>query len=253
MSVSKKTGARVALVTGAGRRIGRAIVLRLHALDFNVAIHCHRSVTEATDLAHELNGLRRTSACVFRADLMQTASLPLLIDEVAAWHGRLDVLVNNASVFIRSSNLTHDEGVWDALWSTNVKAPQVLSAASFPWLSQHQGVIVNLTDIHADRPLQDYGVYCQTKAALTLQTKDFAREFAPNVRVNAVAPGAMMWPEGDNQLSRQQRRSIIEKTPLRRHGDPQWIAHAVQFCVDNEFMTGQVIRVDGGRSLSASK
>ncbi|WP_131764246.1 pteridine reductase [Legionella drozanskii] len=249
MNQANKQAIRVALVTGASRRIGAAIAKQLHQAGFKVLIHCHHSSPEAKNLAELLNQQRPDSAVVLQQDLCAHEAAQRLIVETIAWAGQLDLLVNNASIFTRTP-LTHfEENDWDALFTTNVKAPFLLSLAAQPYLAKQQGAIINLTDIHAERPLKDYTVYCQTKAALVMQTKALAREFAPQVRVNAIAPGAIAWPEQANALSLELQNEIIAKTPLKRHGDPAFIAQAVLALVENPFITGQILNVDGGRRI----
>jgi len=240
--------ALVALVTGGARRIGAAVVRKLHAAGFRVVIHCHTSLDEAHALAVELNHLRVDSAYVIQRDLRRSDMAGEIVQSITDWAGRLDVLVNNASIFTRTDFNSPDMTQWDALFDTNVKAPYLLSLAARPLLAKQAGVIINLTDIHAQTPLKGYAEYCQTKAALLMQTKALAREFAPAIRVNAVAPGAIDWPEGDNSLSEIEQKNIIEKTPLKRHGSPEYIAQAVLFLAEHEFITGQILAVDGGRS-----
>ena len=166
-----------------------------------------------------------------------------------AWGGRLDLLINNASIFQRSNYAEFSENTWDNLFRTNVKAPFLLSLAARPYLASTLGVIINMTDIHGENPLKDYAEYCQSKAALIMQTKALAKEFAPEIRVNAVSPGAIAWPEQANSLTKEQQAQIIAKTPLKRHGDPVNIAQAVLALAKNSFITGQILKVDGGRSL----
>ncbi|MDF1827247.1 MAG: pteridine reductase [Legionellaceae bacterium] len=257
MNRDKTQDVRVALITGAARRIGAAIAERLHQAGFYVVIHCHHSKQEADALAHQFNQIRAHSACVLVADLSLKNQAQTLIKQAVEWQGRLDVLVNNASCFIKTpvgdvdldGTDKIDEAVCDKLWTTNVKAPFWLSEAACASLAKQNGSIINLTDIHAEKPLSDYAVYSQTKAALKMQTEALAREYAPNIRVNAVAPGAIAWPEGDNALSSEVQANIISKTLLKKHGEPKWIARAVLSLVLNEFITGQTLRVDGGRSL----
>jgi pteridine reductase len=249
----KTQDVRVALVTGAARRIGAAIVERLHQAGFNVVIHCHQSKQDAEALSRKLNHIRSNSACVLVADLSLKNNACALIKQAIAWQGRLNILVNNASCFIKTpvgSIDGIDEVICDKLWITNVKAPFWLSEAAYACLAKHEGSIINITDIHAEKSLSDYAVYSQTKAALKMQTEALAREYAPKIRVNAVAPGAIMWPEGDNALNLDVQEKIISKTLLKKHGEPKWIAEAVLSLVLNEFMTGQTLRVDGGRSLA---
>ncbi len=240
---------RVALITGAGRRIGATIARYLHTAGFSVAIHCHRSVNDAQRLADELNQLRVDSALVLQADLQQLAALPALFNQLLAWREQLDVLVNNASLFLRTALPAIDPVAAEAMWLTNVQAPFYLSALAYPTLAAVQGCIINLTDVHATKALKGYSDYCQTKAALAMQTISLAREYAPLVRVNAVAPGAIAWPEASNALTVAQQAKIIAKTPLQCHGSPEWVAQAVLSLIDNPFITGQTVSVDGGRSL----
>ena len=241
----------VALITGSARRIGAAIASHLHQAGYRVIIHYHHSADEAHALAQTLNQQRADSAHTLTADLCAQDAASLLIANTIDWAGKLNLLVNNASVFIRTNLNAPDYADWDLMFNTNVKAPFALSQAAFPHLAALRGAIINITDAHADIPLKEYAVYCQTKAALTMQTKALAREFAPNVRVNAVAPGAIIWPEGDNTLSTESQQKIIAKTPLQRHGDPLFIAQAVLALAENPFITGQSLTVDGGRSLLA--
>ncbi|MDP3561988.1 MAG: pteridine reductase [Legionellaceae bacterium] len=232
-----------ALITGSARRVGAAIATHLHQAGFRVVIHCNHSIKDAEALACLLNKKRKNSAHVLPADLTIKEISNQLIEDTINWAGRLDVLVNNASVFSRN------EDDWDLMFDTNVKAPFWLSQMAYSHLAQVQGSIINITDIHAVAPLKGYSVYCQTKAALLMQTKALAIEFAPHVRVNAVAPGATMWPEHDNSLSTEQQRKIIARTPLQRQGDSLCIAKAVFSLIDNLFITGQTLNVDGGRSI----
>jgi pteridine reductase len=235
------------LITGAGRRIGAAIAEELHFLKFRVAIHCNASVSEAQHLCDRLNGIRPGSARVFVADLTLKSEIHTLIVNILSWSRRLDALINNASQFIPSVLDASDDTHWDTLFTINVKSPYWLSLAARGALAQQKGVIINITDIHAESPFKGYSVYCQTKAALLMQTKSLALEFAPDIRVNAIAPGAMIWPEGINTLTDKQQEKIIGKTWLKRHGKPKFIAQAVVALVNNEFITGQSLRVDGGR------
>jgi pteridine reductase len=249
LNYTSKKDDKVALVTGSARRIGADIAKALHNAGFRVAIHCHQSLAEARALAQMLNNLRRDSACVFQEDLGRPAVGQKLISSVEAWSQRLDVLVNNASLFLQSNCLVFDSKAWQDLFTINVQKPFELSTAAYPLLAKTNGSIINITDIHAEKPLKGYAVYCQTKAALLMQTKALAREFAPRVRVNAVAPGAIAWPEKDNALTEEIQQKIIDNTPLGCHGKPAYIASAVLAFVENPFITGQFLNVDGGRSI----
>lgn len=240
----------VALVTGAARRVGAAIATHLQCAGFRVVVHYHRSKEEAHALVDKLNSLRKDSAIALGADICVKKESVQLVSSAFLWGRRLDLLVNNAAVFIRTmAESPLDEVAWSRLFKTNVQAPFWLSHTAYSHLAEHQGAIVNITDIHAHKPLKEYSVYCQSKAALAMQTKSLAREFAPNVRVNAVAPGAIAWPEQDNVLSAEQQQHILERTPLRQHGDPVFVAEAVLSLAQNRFITGQTLCVDGGRSL----
>jgi pteridine reductase len=244
-----KQEAKVALVTGGARRIGAAIVKGLHTAGYKVVIHCRFALNEAHALAVDLNHQRLDSALVLQRELTERGAAQEMMNTVQDWSGRLDLLVNNASVFTRTECDLFNADDWQALFDIHVKAPFLLSLAAYPLLKKQQGSIINITDIHAERPLKGYSVYCQSKAALEMQTKALAREFAPEVRVNAVAPGAIVWPEDKNSLSTEEQQKIINKTPLNRHGNPEVIAQAVLALAGNPFITGQILKVDGGRSL----
>ena len=240
----------VALITGAARRIGAAIANDLHDNGYDVVIHCHQSQGDADVLMQALNAKRAQSACVCMADLTQTSEAEQLVRAAYAWKKQLDVLVNNASCFIKTDVSRMDDAAWDRLWALNVKAPFGLALAAYDYLKQSEhGNIINITDVHAEKPLRDYAVYVQTKAALKMQTEALACEFAPGVRVNAVAPGAIILPEGDNALSAETQAQMLLNMPLKRWGEPIWVAKAVSSLVCNPYITGQTLRVDGGRSL----
>jgi pteridine reductase len=241
---------RVALVTGGARRIGAAIGRELHAAGMNVVIHHHRSSAEATRLATELNVIRPDSATIRDADLTDTARIGEVIEGAVSAFGRLDVLVNNASSFYPSELGSIDESVWDDLVGTNLKAPLFLAQAAHPWLRQTSGCIVNLADIHGERPLERHAVYCAAKAGLIMLTRALARDMGPAVRVNAISPGPILWPDRD-EVDSEARAAIIASTALGRMGHPGDIARAVLFLLrDAPYVTGQNIAVDGGRSLA---
>lgn len=233
----------VALVTGGARRIGAAIIKALHDHGYAVVIHCRNSRKEAEALAQTV-----PPALVVQYDLTHADAASTLVNEINHWAGRLDVVVNNASEFITSDLEPASTAAFDRLFHTNVLAPFNLSMAARALLAARHGVIINITDIHGKAPLKHYSLYSQTKAALEMQTRSLARELAPDIRVNAVAPGAIAWPEHDNAVSEAVKKQIVDSTPLKRHGTPEYIAAAVVSLITNPFITGQTLAVDGGRS-----
>ena len=239
---------KVVLVTGAARRIGAAIVTRLHENGARVAIHYRGSADAADALAQRLNTVRPQSAATFQADLLDTECLAPLVDDVVAWGGRLDGLVNNASTFYPTPVGTITEDHWTDLMGSNLKAPLFLSQAAVPHLRRYQGAIFNLVDIHAQRPLRNHPVYGPAKAGLAMLTRALAKDLAPDIRVNGVSPGAILWPEEGMSDSAQQ--TILRQVPLERPGDPADIAGCVLYLLrDATYVTGQIIAVDGGRSI----
>jgi len=235
---------KTALITGAARRVGAEIARTLHASGMNIVLHHLASTQEVNALQAELETIRPHSAVALAADLRDLNALQLLAEQSAAQWGHLDCLIHNASTFYPTplGQVTH----WDDLIDVNLRAPLFLSQAAAPWLRARQGCIVNIVDIYADRPLQNHSVYSMTKAGLVSLTKSLANELAPEVRVNAVAPGAILWPEGETNLEYQ--KQILEKTPLRRLGSLVEIARAVRFLVlEATYTTGHVLNVDGGR------
>lgn len=239
---------RVALVTGAARRVGAEIATHLHAAGADVAIHYRRSADDAGKLVARLNAVRPESAAAFQAELLDIDSIPALIAAVTDWRGGLDVLVNNASSFYPTPLGEITEEHWDDLVGSNFKAPLFLSQAAAASLRERRGTIVNIVDIHAQRPLRNHLVYSPAKAGLAMLTRALARELAPEVRVNGVSPGAILWPEGD--MSKETKASILDEVPLARPGDPTDIAGCVLYLVrDATYVTGQIVAVDGGRSI----
>ena len=240
--------APVALVTGAARRIGAAIARRLHADGHDLALHYRASSREVEALAAELDAMRRGSVLVLQADLAEFDRLPELVARTIGRFGRLDALVNNASSFFPTSFGTTTPTQWDALFAANTRAPFFLSQAAAPHLKAAHGAIVNLVDIYDERPLRDHAVYGMSKAALLHMTRALALELAPEVRVNAVAPGAILWPEdGKGDAA---KAAMLARTPLGRIGTPEEIAEAVRWLLrDATYTTGQVLRLDGGRML----
>jgi pteridine reductase len=238
------------LVTGAARRIGAAIARTLHAAGARVALHCNRSRDEAERLAAELNGARPGSCAVVQADLLDLAALPRLIEDAVAPFGRLDALVNNASSFYSTPFGKIGEREWQDLIGTNLRAPLFLAQAAAPRLKQARGAIVNIVDIHAERPLANFLVYSVAKSGLAGLTRALALELGPEVRVNGVAPGAIMWPDAQRHFDSVERERVVATTPLERIGTPEDVAGAVKYLLfDAPFVTGQILAVDGGRAI----
>jgi pteridine reductase len=240
---------KVALITGGAQRIGATIAHALHAQGARLVIHYHSSDTAAHALQAELHELRADSVMLVRGDLAHGDRLARnLVQETVDRFGRLDLLVNNAARFVPTPFGDTRENQWDEITAINLKAPFFLAQAAAPHLRRHAGNVINVADIYGERPLSGFAVYSIAKAGLIMLTKSLARELAPEVRVNAIAPGAILWPEREADEMAQQR--IISRTPLKRTGDPSDIARAVLYLVcDATFTTGQVISVDGGRSI----
>ena len=239
---------KVALLTGSARRIGAAIATALHEAGANVVIHYRSSGDAAAALVNKLNAVRSDSACAIQADLNDTDQLPDLVERAVAWRDRLDILVNNASSFYPTPPGEITEEQWDDLVGSNLKAPLFLSQAALQPLRKAKGSIINIVDIHARRPLRQHTVYGPAKAGLAMLTLSLAKDLAPEIRVNGVAPGAILWPE--DELDDAAKDSILEQVPLRRTGDPSDIAGCVLYLVrDAGYVTGQIIAVDGGRSI----
>jgi pteridine reductase len=239
---------RCILVTGGARRLGAAIGRRLHEAGANLVVHHHRSRAEADALVAELDERRRGSALAVAGDLHDVTGLPALVEATLARFGRLDVLVNNASTFYPTPVGTITPAQFDDLVGTNLRAPLFLSQAAAPALRAARGLILNMVDIHGRRPLRAHPVYSAAKAGLVMLTKSLARELGPEVRVNAIAPGPVLWPDRD--LDEALKAEILAKTALKRTGSPEDIARAAYFfAVDAPYVTGQVIAVDGGRSV----
>lgn len=239
--------ARCILVTGAARRVGSVVARELHRLGATVLLHYRSARDEAEALAGELDARRPGSAQTFRADLLDSAAPAALVAEVLARCGRLDGLVNNASSFYPTPIGSIDESAWLDLVGSNFKAPLFLAQAAAPALRAAGGAIVNITDVHAERPLAGYPLYSAAKGALLTLTRALAVELAPEVRVNAVAPGPILWPE-DGQFDDGSRADIVRHTLLKRAGTPEDIAAAVGFLLTAPYITGQVLNVDGGRT-----
>ena len=239
---------KTALVTGAARRIGAAIARRLHAAGASVMLHYRGTATAAAELEAELNAARAGSAATVKADLLAPIAPTALVGATLDRFGALDLLVNNASTFYPTAVGAIEGGQWEELIGSNLRAPLFLSQEAAPELARRGGAIVSIADIHAERPLKGYVVYSIAKAGLVAMTRSLALELGPAVRVNAVAPGAIAWPE-DGQFPPAERERIVATTPLERLGAPEEIARAVHFLATASFVTGQVLAVDGGRSV----
>jgi pteridine reductase len=241
---------KVALITGGARRVGAAICRVLHASGVNLMVHYRRSADEARALQAELNAARPDSVALVQADLLNLSSLPTMVAETVRQFSRLDVLINNASSFFPTPVGDITEQEWDDLVGTNLKTPMFLSQAAAPHLKRNQGCIVNIVDIHADRPMRNHVVYSLAKGGLVALTRSLASELGPEVRVNGVSPGVIMWPEDERWADELARQRIVQSTLLKRMGDPEDVARTVRFLVfDAPYVTGQIIAVDGGRSI----
>lgn len=239
---------RTALITGAARRVGAQIARTFHAAGANVVIHCHHSRAQGDALAAELETARAGAAWVVSADLLDLAQLPALVRAACDRFGGLDILVNNASSFYPTPLGSITSVQWDDLLGSNLRAPLFLSQAAAPELKRTKGLLLNLVDIHGIRPLRDHVVYSTAKAGLIMLTRALARELAPEVRVNGIAPGPVLWPE--DGLDETRKAKILDQTPLHRTGTPLDIARAALFfATDAPFVTGQILAVDGGRSI----
>lgn len=246
MSLSGKT----ALITGAAHRIGATIARTLHARGANITLHYRSSQAAATALQQELEGVRADSVALVQGDLLQFARLQSLIEETVDRWGQLDILINNASTFYETPVGAVTEQHWLDLIGSNLQAPFFLSQAAAPHLKRQHGCIVNIVDIHAERPLKGYPVYSIAKSGLVMMTRALACELGPEVRVNGVAPGAILWPE--HEMDEDTKARIISRTFLKRQGEPMDIARAVRFLVEEAtYTSGQILTVDGGRSLNS--
>ena len=241
---------KVVLITGGAKRVGAGVCRKLHLAGASLMLHYRASAGEARLLQAELNHTRPNSVALIQADLLDVAKLPSLVEQTLATFGRLDALVNNASSFFPTPIGDITPGTWDDLVGTNLRAPTFLAQAAAPALRRTQGSIVNITDIHAERPLKNYVVYSLAKAGLSGLTRALARELAPEVRVNAIAPGPILWPD-DEQFDELSRQRIVSHTPLKREGTPDDIARAVHYLLnDASYVTGVTLAVDGGRHIA---
>lgn len=244
---TRKLAGKTALVTGAARRVGAVIAERLHAEGMNVVLHYHRSEAEAAALCATLNAKRRDSATLAQKDLSDIAGFDSMVKAALQW-GSLDLLVNNAASFTATPIGNVTEAEWDELMETNLKAPFFLSQAAAPYLRRNHGSIVNIVDIYGQRPLREHTVYSISKAGLDMLTRSLARELGPDIRVNGIAPGAILWP--DKGIDGKAKKAILDRTALQRVGSPQDIAGAVVYLArDAGYVTGQILSVDGGRNI----
>lgn len=243
-----KSNRPVALITGAAKRLGASFARLLHANEYNVVIHYRHSKTDAEALCQSLNNTRANSAVTIQADFENTPSLLKLIKEAHQQWQRLDVLINNASDYFPTKMGKTTEAQWQTLMASNLKAPYFLSQTATPYLRQTQGCIVNISDVNALLPLKNYPVYCTAKAGLNMLTKALALELGPEIRVNAVAPGPTLWPEGKNAPDEATKLKSIDRTILKRKGEPNDIASAVIFLIQHSHITGHILNVDGGKS-----
>jgi pteridine reductase len=239
---------RTALVTGGARRVGAAIARRLHAAGANVVLHYRDSAVEADALAAELNAAREKTVATVKAELLAPIAPRALVSAALERFGALDLLVNNASSFFPVSVGAIEASHWEELMGSNLRAPLFIAQEAAPHLAAREGAIVNIVDIHAERPLKGYPVYSIAKAGLAALTRSLALELAPKVRVNGVAPGAIAWPE-DGQFDPAERLRIVATTPLARIGSPEDVAQAVHFLACAPYVTAQIVAVDGGRSI----
>jgi pteridine reductase len=247
-AVSATLRGRTALVTGAARRVGAAIARALHGAGANLVLHYRSSADEALALEQELNAARATSAKRVECDLLEVARLPALVQAAADTFGRLDLVVNNASTFYPTPVGDITTLDWDDLIGTNLRAPLFLAQAAGTLLKETHGLIVNIADIHGIRPLRRYPVYSIAKAGLIMLTRSLARELGPAIRVNAIAPGPILWPE--DGIDTVLQKEIVDRTALKRIGSPEDVARAcLFFATEAPYVTGQVLAVDGGRSI----
>lgn len=247
---NSRSNSKVVLITGAGKRVGATVAQYCHQLGMRVAIHYRESAQQAFDLCAHFNQQRSHSAMALQADLRDTERLEALIGKVVAEWGQLDVLINNASSFYPTPLAKVTPRIWEDVIASNLKAPFFLSQCAAPTLKQQNGCIINLIDIQAQRPLKNYSVYCIAKAGLVMLTKSLAKELGPDIRVNAIAPGIVLWPDDETEFNEALRKKIIARNALKRAGTPQDIANTVVFLINHaDFITGQIIAVDGGRSL----
>ena len=238
---------KTALITGSAKNIGAIIANELHCAGMNIIIHYNNSEKEAAKLVKKLNNIRRNSATAIQANLEEKECCSILIDSALSFKGKIDVLINNASAFYPTPLNKVNENNWNKLININLKAPLFISMLAAESLEENKGCIINITDIYASNPLKNHVIYCVSKAGLVTLTKSLAKELAPNIRVNAISPGAITWPNGINI---ERKEKIINQTILKKMGKAEDIAKAAAFLIeDASYVTGQILYVDGGRKL----
>lgn len=240
---------KVTLITGGAKRIGAHTAKYLHSFGSNIVIHCNESRLEAESVCQELNQIRSKSAMIVQGDLSDLSNIERIGQQAIDSFGRLDVLINNASSFHATPIGTITNHDWQSLVGSNMQGPLFLSQYCTQALSQNSGVIINMVDIHAARPLKDHTLYCMAKAALVTMTQSLALELAPNIRVNGVAPGAILWPE--MQMKENDKQQILSQVPAQRLGTMHEIAHGIKYLIEASYVSGQIIAIDGGRSISS--
>lgn len=245
-SVDEAPASPVVLVTGGSQRLGAQLVRALHTRGMRVVVHYHQSAEAARALCDELEARRPGSTMQVCADLVTRTAPERIVEQIRLHWGQLDVLINNAAVFRATPLAASGLDDWDEITAINLRAPYFLCRAAAPLLRLQRGLIINLADIYADRPRPQYAIYCASKAGLVGITRALARELAPEIRVNAVAPGAILWSA---DASCEEQQAVLERTPLERLGEPSDIATAVSYLIDAPYVTGQVLTVDGGRSI----
>ena len=238
---------KVMLVTGAAQRLGAYIAKSAHANGYNLVLHYRSSVAQTQDLQQQLNQIRPDSCIIFQADFNEETDFSILQKNIEKQFGRLDVLVNNASDFFPTDIDEITVENYDKLFNSNVKGPLFMAKSCYPLLKKYQGNIINLVDIHADKPLKKYPIYSMAKAANKMMVQSLAREFAPDVRVNGISPGCIIWPE--QEMPGYEKEEILSRVALQKVGNPQNIYHTIKYLISNDYITGQIIPVDGGRSL----
>ncbi|MCP4476296.1 MAG: pteridine reductase [Gammaproteobacteria bacterium] len=242
------TTAKVALISGAGKRLGATIATRLHQQGYNVVVHYRQAAESAEALCSTLNTQRDHSAITLQADLSDSTALQPLISQAVQQWGQLDLVVNNAAAFYPTPLTEANVDDWQLIFNTNVRAPFFLVQAAIPHLEKVNGNVINIVDIHAEQPLKNFSLYCMSKAALLAMTRSMAKELGPAIRINGIAPGMVAWPN-DDSLTENARASIIKRIALKRAGSADNIAETVCFIVNNDYLTGEIIHVDGGRLL----